>query len=241
MVVTERRSPTACRWSRPRSVVCRRPWVTGRRGPAGAARAARRPGRARRRAAGLAGRRRPARTATPRGGRAARVALRVVDHRVRRLWRPAGGGGMTVEQIRVSSEWLELREPADAAARRARPGRARPAAAADQRPPGDPRPRLRQRIDGPVARAAPAGAAALGHARPRRGPAGDRRRRPSRPGRRRGPVVVETRLSDITELRPDDLAGATLITRLGAARPDDGRSSWPTWPTSAPRLDARCC
>ena len=77
---------------------------------------------------------------------------------------------------------------------------------------GDPRPRLRHRVDGPLARAAAARPAALGHARPRRRPAGGRRRRlparpptaprsPSRPGSPTSPGCT-----------PDDLAGASLVT-----------------------------
>ena len=49
--------------------------------------------------------------------RAARVALRVVDHRVRRRRCPSQRVAMTAPPIRVSSGWLALREPADAAAR----------------------------------------------------------------------------------------------------------------------------
>ena len=55
----------------------------------------------------------------PGRARAARVALRVVGHRVRRRGCPGRGVAMTVEEIRVSREWLALREPADAAARAA--------------------------------------------------------------------------------------------------------------------------
>ena len=78
-------------------------------------------------------------------------------------------------------------------------------------PAGDPRPRVRHRGDGPVAGAAAAGAAALGAPRLGRRPAADRRGRPpARPPARRsrsrpaGPTSPGS--------RPDDLAGASLIT-----------------------------
>ena len=119
---------------------------------------------------------------------------------------------MTASEIRVSPDWLALREPR----RRRRPApptsSSAPRRPAGDRPPGDPRPRLRHRVDGPLARAAAPGAAALGAARPGRRPARRRRRRPPRPGRGRRRGHVEPRRSDITRLRPDDLAGATLIT-----------------------------
>ena len=55
-----------------------------------------------------------------RAARERRASLsRLVDHRVRRRRRPGGSGAMTVEAIRVSPDWLDLREPADAAARAA--------------------------------------------------------------------------------------------------------------------------
>ena len=53
----------------------------------------------------------------PGRSRAARVALRVVDDRVGDRRRPGRRVTMTVEGTRVSTEWLALREPADAAAR----------------------------------------------------------------------------------------------------------------------------
>jgi hypothetical protein len=119
---------------------------------------------------------------------------------------------MTVEQIRVSSEWLDLREPADAAAR-----------AHDlvdhvrrQLPPagsllihdlacgsGSMGRWLAPLLPGPqlwVMHDRDAGLLEVAAANPP-GPAADG-----------SPVVVETRMSDITLLRPDDLAGATLIT-----------------------------
>ena len=196
-----------------------------RRGPAGAARATRRPGRARRRAAGLAGRRRPARAATPGGARTARVAVRMVDHRVRRLWRPDGGGGMTVEQIRVSSQWLDLREPADAAARSRdlveHVRRQLPAAG-----------RL-------VIHDLACGSGSMGrwlapllpgpqlwvmHDRDA-GPAGGRRREPSRAGRRRGPGRRRDAALGHHPAAPGRPRRREPDHRLGAARPDHGRSA----------------
>ena len=70
--------------------------------------------------------------ATPRGARAAIDAASMGGHRVRRRrcprgscgerggapW-PRGSGAMIAEEVRVSPEWLQLREPADAAARSA--------------------------------------------------------------------------------------------------------------------------
>ena len=137
------------------------------------------------RAAGLARRRRAERAVAPGRPRAARVAPRVVDHHVRDRGCPGRSVAMTVEGVRVSRRWLALREPADAAAR-APDLVERLRRTTGNRPPGDPRPRLRHRGDGPLARATAARAAALGRARPRRRPAGGRRGRPPRPGRRRG-------------------------------------------------------
>src|SRR6478735_6742183 len=107
----------------------------------------------------------------------------------------------------------------------ARPGRAGPAAAASGRPPGDPRPRLRQRIDGPMARPAPAGIAALGHARPRPGPAGGRRREPTRTGRRRRPGRLGDAALGHHPAAPGRPRRREPDHRLGAARPDHGRSA----------------
>jgi hypothetical protein len=119
---------------------------------------------------------------------------------------------MTVGGIRVSSEWLDLREPADAAARA-----------------GDLVEHLRRRLPATgrsVIHDLACGTGAMGRwlapllpgtqhwvvhdrdpdllqvaAADLPGPAADG-----------ASVVVETRLSDITELRSDDLAGTTLIT-----------------------------
>ncbi len=119
---------------------------------------------------------------------------------------------MTVEQIRVSSEWLDLREPADAAARardlvervrRQLPATGRRVIHDLACGSGSMGRWLAPLLPGPqhwvmhdrdpdllqIATAYPPGPAADGTA-----------------------VVVETRLSDITALRRDDLAGATLIT-----------------------------
>jgi hypothetical protein len=119
---------------------------------------------------------------------------------------------MTVEQIRVSSEWLALREPADAAAR-----------AHDLVDHVRPRlPATGRRVIHDLA----CGTGAMGRwlapllagpqlwvmhdrdadllevaAADAPGPAADG-----------AAVVIETRLCDITALRPDDLAGASLIT-----------------------------
>ena len=128
---------------------------------------------------------------------------------VRRRRRPRGSGAMSATAVRVSPEWLALREPADAAARSAELAE-RLARHLARRPPRDPRPRRRQRRDGPLARAAAARAAALGRARPRRGPAGAAVADAPGPARRR--VTVEARRSDITRLAPGDLAGASLVT-----------------------------
>ncbi len=119
---------------------------------------------------------------------------------------------MTVEQIRVGSEWLDLREPADAAARsrdlvehvrRQLPAAGRLVIHDLACGSGSMSRWLAPLLPGPqlwvvhdrdadlleVAAANHPGPAAHG-----------------------APVIVETRLSDITQLRPDDLAGATLIT-----------------------------
>ncbi len=233
------------------------PWSAGSRGrgrrrdggprsrrgrdPAGVAGPAGRSRGIRRRAPGLARRRRAERTVAARRPRAARVAPGVVDDRVRDRRCPGRGVAVTVEGTRVSREWLALREPADAAARardlvehlrRQRPG---------DRQLGDPRSRLRHRRDEPLARAAAARAAALGHARPRRQTCW---RLPPPSSRARLPtartVTVETKLSDITRLQPGRSRRREPHHRLGAPGHDDRRTSWPGSSPSVPAQHARC-
>ncbi len=97
------------------------------------------------------------------------------DERDRRLASARSGSSCasrpTPRRARASS-WSELAAP---------PPRGRPAR--------HPRPRRRQRRDGPVAGSAAAAPAALGHARPGRGPAGARGRRSPGRGHRRGAAV----------------------------------------------------
>src|SRR5215207_3572283 len=180
----------------------------GERYPAGATGPARRPGGPRRRAPLVARRRRAARAPAPGRPGAAHVIAPVVGHRVHRRRRSRGSGTMSAEAVRVSPEWLLLREPADAAARSAelteRLGRHVPAAG-----------RL-------VIHDLGGGSGAMG-----------RWLAPRLPGPQhwvvhdrdahllelavadaRGPasVTVEGRRSDITCLTPGDLAGAGLIT-----------------------------
>ena len=124
---------------------------------------ARRPGGARRRAARLARGRRPAPAAAP-GRRANGASRSPVGRRPRRRSRASSRGRRDERSsaIRVSRG---LARPARARGRRgpgARARRAPRAAPAGRRPPRHPRPRLRQRGDGPVARAPAARAAALG-------------------------------------------------------------------------------
>ena len=118
---------------------------------------------------------------------------------------------MTAEPVRAGSSWLALREPADASARAHDLARSAVEGAPPRSAP-DPRPRLRHRIDGPLAGPAAAGPAALGPPRPRRrllAAATTRQPPPSYDGT---PVTRETRSRDITRLGPDELADATLIT-----------------------------
>ena len=152
-------------------------------------------------------------TVAPGRPRAARVALRVVDDRVDLSDVLAAVATMNAERARVSRGWLALREPADAAARAPRPRRAPRATQAGSRPLGDPRPRLRYRRDGPLARAPAAGAAALGHARLRRGPARGCRGRTIPAAPPTAPRSPSSRGAPTSPgLLPGDLAGATLIT-----------------------------
>ncbi len=172
--------------------------------------------RARRRNPVLAHRRAPESATAPGRPRAACLAVRMVDHGVRRR---RGSGGrrsrsqtMTAPPVRVSREWLALREAADAAARARE---------------------LVERLRRVIPAAGPleihdlgGGTGAMGrwlapllpgpqhwviHDRDRDllelavtalpGPAADGER-----------VTVEARHSDITRIPPGDLAGATLIT-----------------------------
>ena len=119
---------------------------------------------------------------------------------------------MTVEQIRVGSEWLDLREPADAAAR------AR-----------DLVEQVRQQLQATgrlVIHDLACGSGSMGRWLAPLLPGSqlwvmhDRdpdllevaAANPPGPAAGGAHVVVETQLSDITRLSPDDLAGATLIT-----------------------------
>src|SRR5439155_13159213 len=86
------------------------------RQPARPARRARGAGGAGRRAAPLAHRRGPARTAAPVGPRPPDHAHRLDGHRGADRDGPGRGAG---RMTRVSAAWLGLREPADAAARAA--------------------------------------------------------------------------------------------------------------------------
>src|SRR6185312_12072176 len=95
----------------------RGPWSRRRRRPAGAARRAGGPFGARRRASGLARRPRAARTVARGRPRAARDAARMVEDRVDPRRRAGRSIGVSAPEIRVSRDWLALREPADAAAR----------------------------------------------------------------------------------------------------------------------------
>ena len=119
---------------------------------------------------------------------------------------------MTAPAIRVSAEWLALREPADAAARA-----------------GDLVEHMRRQLPHAgrwVIHDLGCGTGAMGRwlapllpgpqhwvrARPGRGSAGDRRRPPPGPAADGAAVTLEAKHSDITRLHPGDLAGATLIT-----------------------------
>ena len=165
-----------------------------------------------RRAASLARGRRPAPAVAARGARAARVARRLVDDHLRRGRRPRGGGAMTVEAIRVSPAWLDLRERADAAARsrelvwhlRRRLPAGGPLSIHDLGCGSGAMGRwLAPLLPGPqhwVLHDRDPDLLALAEA-DQPGPAADG-----------AAVTVETRLSDVTRLGRDELAGATLIT-----------------------------
>ena len=236
-----RRSPEGCRSSPPTSAACRRRWDTAPTARGRACWSPRRRGCARRSAACLARGRRPAPSAAAGGARATRVALRT-GRRPPPPWQTSSRG-------RRDDRRGDPRQPGLARPARARGRRGPLAGARRATPPPASWPTARWLIhdlacgsgfDGPVARAAPARAAALGPARPRRGPAGAAR--PSaRPGRRRAGVTVETRLSDVTQLGRDELAGATLDHRLGAARPADGGRVGCGRSASAPARGAPCC
>jgi hypothetical protein len=119
---------------------------------------------------------------------------------------------MTVEQIRVSSEWLDLREPADAAARSRD--------LVEQLRPQLPATGVR------VIHDLACGSGSMGRwlspllPGPQHWVMHDRdpallevvAANPPGPAADGAAVVVETRLSDITALRPGDLSGASLIT-----------------------------
>src|SRR5829696_8154069 len=181
------------------------------RHPAGAAGPAWRPGSPRRRAADVARRRRAARAPAPSRPGAPRVAAPVAGHRVRPCRRSRGSCAMSAEGVRVSPEWLLLREPADAAARSAelaeRLGRHLAAAGRlvihDLGGGSGAMGRwLAPRLPGPqhwVVHDRDAGLLKLAVA-DAPGPAADG-----------AAVTVEARPSDITRLAPGDLAGASLI------------------------------
>ena len=142
-----RRWHEGCRLSPPTSAECRRRSVMA---PNASGRACSCPpddaAGAGRRAASLARGHGSAPAAAARGARAARVARRLVDHRLGRRGRDRGSGAMTVEAIPVTPAWLDLRERADAAARSQELVSRLRDPSAGGRPPGHPRPRLRQRM-----------------------------------------------------------------------------------------------
>ena len=148
-----------------------------------------------------------------RAARERRASLsRWSTHHVGPCGRPGRSGAMTVAEIRVSPGWLDLREPADAAAR------ARDLVEQLRRH----LPATGRRVIHDLA----CGTGAMGRwlapllPGPQHWVLHDRDADllevaavdvPGS-GRRRGPVAVETRRSDITRLDPDELAGANLIT-----------------------------
>ena len=150
---------------------------------------------------------------------------------------PGASGAMTVEGIRVSSEWLDLREPADADARAL-----------------DLVEHLRRHLPATGRRVIHdlgCGTGAMGRwlapllpgpqhwvVHDRDAELLDRRRRPSRPGRRRRRGRRGGAATDITRLAPDDLAGAGLITASALLDLMTG-DQLAGWSTSAPAPDAR--
>src|SRR5437588_605164 len=90
-----------------------------------------------------------------------------------------------------------------------RPRRIPGASAPGNRPPGDPRPRVRHRRDGPLARATAGRPAALDPARPRRRPAEGRRRL--------GPDAVALAVEEFGRLRAEVLVRPSPW-RLGATQ-----------------------
>ena len=165
----------------------------GATAPAGAAGPARRRGGPRRRAAELAPGRRAARAPAPRRPGAARDAAPVGGDRGRRRRRPRRRRRARSPRGRRDERDGQPRSGSSCASRptRRRARRSSPSACARHLgpgPPRDPRPRRRQRRDGPLARAAAARAAALGACTTATPPAGARRRR-SPDGSRRGTAI----------------------------------------------------
>ena len=142
-----------------------------------------------------------------RAARERRAALRsLAGHHVRPRRRPRESGAMSATTVRVSPEWLALREPADAAARSAE--------LAD---------RLQRHLPhagGLVIHDLGGGSGAMGRwlaprlPGPQRWVLHDRDEELLERAVASPPpsVTLETRRSDITRLTPDDLAGASLIT-----------------------------
>ena len=156
-----------------------------RRSAAGPARSAGRLCRAPRRDPELARGRRAPPPVAPRGPGAARVA-RATGRRPPLPWQTRSAGRR--DSGRDDPRQRRLARLARTRGRSGPLARARPAtpSPASRRPSsGRPRPRLRQRVDGPLARPAARRAAALGPPRPRHGPAGARRVRSPRSRRRR--------------------------------------------------------
>ena len=161
-----------------------------------------------------------ARRVAPRRARAARVALGVVGHDVRSGGR-AGRGRR--DDRRADPGQHRLARPPGACRRRGALARARresrAAPSPGDGPPGDPRPRERHRVDGPLARPALAGTAELGPARPGRGPVARRR----------------------SDLPPSAADGAPSSSRRGApTSPGCAPTISPTRPSSPLRRCSTC-